>query len=430
MAERPLHEYRLDNGLRVVICEDHVVPLAAINIWYDVGSRHEVAGLTGLAHLFEHLMFQGSAHVAEGEHASLLQGAGAPFNATTSFERTNYFETVPISHLDLALWLEADRMGSLTAALTQANLDNQRDVVKNERRQRYDNVPYGTAFERLQALAFPVAHPYAHTPIGSMADLEAATLQDCREFFATYYAPGNAVLSIVGDVSPDEALAAVERYFGHLPAGPATPEPAGAELGPISEPRREELTEEVPTPAVFAMFRLPEDGGAEIEAAELAVDILGGGSGSRLYDRLVRKDEIATETWFGVQRYAAGPSTAFLQALGPDTAVIEAAINEELAEFGRTGPTAEETERAIAQAERTFLERTETVAGLANALSHSATLFDDPAMIFSAPARAAAVTPADIQAAAVRWLAPQARATVTYTPVPASTTTEPEGDAA
>jgi predicted Zn-dependent peptidase len=428
VAERPLHEYRLDNGLRVVICEDHVVPLAAINIWYDVGSRHEVAGLTGLAHLFEHLMFQGSAHVAEGEHASLLQGAGAPFNATTSFERTNYFETVPISHLDLALWLEADRMGSLTAALTQANLDNQRDVVKNERRQRYDNVPYGTAFERLQALAFPAGHPYAHTPIGSMADLEAATLQDCRDFFATYYAPGNAVLSIVGDVNPDEAIAAVDRYFGHLPTGPATPEPVGAELGPISEPLRQELTEEVPTPAVFAMFRLPQDGGAEIEAAELAVDILGGGSGSRLYDRLVRKDEIATEIWFGVQRYAAGPSTAFLQALGPDTAVIEAAVNEELAEFGRTGPTAEEAERAIAQAERSFLERTETVAGLANALSHSATLFGDPAMIFSAPARAAAVAPADIQAAGAQWLAPQARATVTYVPV--STTTEPKGDAA
>jgi predicted Zn-dependent peptidase len=416
VAERPLHEYRLDNGLRVVVCEDHVVPLAAVNIWYDVGSRHEVAGLTGLAHLFEHLMFQGSAHVAEGEHASLLQNAGAPFNATTSFERTNYYETVPISHLELALWLEADRMGTLTAALTQTNLDNQRDVVKNERRQRYDNVPYGTSFEKLHELAFPASHPYAHTPIGSMEDLEAATLQDCRDFFATYYAPGNAVLSIVGDVEADKAFAAVERYFGRLPAGPTPPKPADASLGPIVEGGRVELTEQVPTPAVFAMFRLPQDGTADIEAADLAVEILGGGSGSRLYDRLVRRDEIATEVWFGVQRYASGPSTAFLQALGPETAAIEAAVKQELTEFARSGPTAEETERAIAQAERAFLERTETVTGLANALSHSATLFGDPKLLFGAPARAAAVTPADIQAVTSAWLAPDSRATLIYTP--------------
>jgi predicted Zn-dependent peptidase len=416
VAERPLHEYRLGNGLRVVVCEDHMVPLVAVNIWYDVGSRHERPGLTGLAHLFEHLMFQGSAHVKEGEHAELLQNAGAPFNATTSFERTNYFETVPVSHFELALWLEADRMGSLPAALTQANLDNQRDVVKNERRQRYDNQPYGDAFERLHAMAFPAGHPFAHTPIGSMEDLDAATLKDCTDFFATYYAPGNAVLSIVGDVTPEAAFEAVERYFGHLPAGPRTPVPAEGALGPIDAPAREELAEEVPTPAVFALFRLPPDGTPEAEAAELAVEILGGGAGSRLYERLVRKDQTATEVWFGVQRYVSGPSSAFLQALGSDPEAIEAAVAEELARLAAEGPTPEEAERAIAQAERSFLERTETVTGLANALSQYATLFDDPALLFGAPARAAAVTAEDIRAVTAQWLAPEARATLIYRP--------------
>ena len=195
-------EHRLANGLRVVLSEDHLTPVAAVCLWYDVGSRHEVKGRTGLAHLFEHLMFQGSASVKGNGHFELVQGAGGSLNGTTSFERTNYFETMPAHQVELALWLEADRMGSLLTALDQESLDNQRDVVKNERRQRYDNVPYGTAFERLAALAYPDGHPYHHTPIGSMADLDAASLEDARAFFRTYYAPGNAVLAVVGDIDP------------------------------------------------------------------------------------------------------------------------------------------------------------------------------------------------------------------------------------
>ena len=174
-------EHRLANGLRVVLSEDHLTPVAAVCLWYDVGSRHEVKGRTGLAHLFEHLMFQGSAQVPGNGHFELVQGAGGSLNGTTSFERTNYFETMPAHQLELALWLEADRMGSLLTALDDESMENQRDVVKNERRQRYDNVPYGTAFEKLTALAYPEGHPYHHTPIGSMADLDAATLEDARE---------------------------------------------------------------------------------------------------------------------------------------------------------------------------------------------------------------------------------------------------------
>ncbi|HEX2315783.1 MAG TPA: pitrilysin family protein [Thermomonospora sp.] len=419
MAEQPLHEHTLGNGLRVVVCEDHVVPLAAVNLWYGVGSRHEVSGAgpdsrTGLAHLFEHLMFQGSANVAEGEHAALLESAGATFNASTSFERTNYYETVPVSHLELALWLEADRMGTLPAALTQANLDNQRDVVKNERRQRYDNQPYGTAFERLCRLTFPAGHPYAHTPIGSMEDLDATTIDDCVAFFRTWYAPGNAVLSVVGDVDPEATLAMVERYFGGIPAGPAAPSARPGDLPPLTGVTLEEVDEEVPSPAYFAMLPLPPDGGPEIEAAELAAEILGGGSGSRLYDRMVRRDQIATEVWTGVTRLVGGPSLAIVEAIGPDTAKIAEVLDEELAAFAADGPTEDEAARAAAQAERGLLERTETVTGLANALSANATQFDDPARVFTAAARAAAVTAAEIKDAAARWLAPGARTALSY----------------
>src|SRR5450432_2481796 len=192
--------HRLDNGLRLVLSEDHLTPVAAVCLWYDVGSRYEVQGRTGLAHLFEHLMFQGSAQVKGNGHFELVQGAGGSLNGTTSFERTNYFETMP------AHQLEADRMGSLLAALDEESLANQRDVVKNERRQRYDNVPYGTAFERMTALAYPAGHPYHHTPIGSMADLDAVTLEDARAFFRANYAPDNAVLAVVGDIDPELTL--------------------------------------------------------------------------------------------------------------------------------------------------------------------------------------------------------------------------------
>lgn len=221
-------EHRLANGLRVVLSEDHLTPVAAVCLWYDVGSRHEVKGRTGLAHLFEHLMFQGSGQVKGNGHFELVQGAGGSLNGTTSFERTNYFETMPAHQLELALWLEADRMGSLLTALDDESMENQRDVVKNERRQRYDNVPYGTAFEKLTALAYPEGHPYHHTPIGSMADLDAATLEDARAFFRTYYAPNNAVLSVVGDIDPEQTLAWVEKYFGSIPGHDGKPAPATA----------------------------------------------------------------------------------------------------------------------------------------------------------------------------------------------------------
>src|SRR3954447_22120201 len=226
----PIVQQTLDNGLRVISSPDHLAPSVAVNIWYDVGSRDEEEGRTGFAHLFEHVMFQGSAHVASGQHIALLQAAGAVVNATTWFDRTNYFETLPTGGLDLALWLEADRLGSLLDALTQESLDNQREVVKEEKRQRYDNVPYGDVMERLIRLTFPADHPYGHTTIGSMDDLNAATLEDVQSFFRSHYLPSNAVLSIVGDVEPEVAFERAETYFGHLHGGQ---KPAKAPAAPL-----------------------------------------------------------------------------------------------------------------------------------------------------------------------------------------------------
>src|SRR5699024_1460929 len=230
----PIATRTLDNGLRVVVSPDHTVPTVTLNLWVGVGSRHERAGRTGLAHLFEHLMFQGSANVAEGEHFSLLMEQGGTLNATTWFDRTNYFQTVPTGALELALWLEADRQGRLLDAVTQANLDNQRDVVKEEKRQRYDNQPYGTAIADLGSLVYPQGHPYHHPTIGSMADLEAATLSDVHDFYRQHYAPGNTVLTLVGDISTDDGFAAVARHFEALNNTAPQPQQTVTPLAPLT----------------------------------------------------------------------------------------------------------------------------------------------------------------------------------------------------
>ena len=415
-------EHQLANGLRVVLSEDHLTPVAAVCLWYDVGSRNEVEGRTGLAHLFEHLMFQGSAQVRGNGHFELIQGAGGSLNGTTSFERTNYFETMPANQLELALWLEADRMGSLLAALDDESLQNQRDVVKNERRQRYDNVPYGTAFERLIALAYPAGHPYHHTPIGSMADLDAATLADARAFFRANYAPNNAVLAVVGDIDPEQTLAWAERYFGSIPAGTGKvpprdgtlPDTIGAELLEVVE-------EDVPARALMAAYRMPADGTRECDASDVAVTILGSGMSSRLYNRLVRRDRTAITADFGLMRLVGAPSLGWLDVKasgGAEFAQIRTAIDEEQARLGADGPSAEEMERAQAKLEREWLDRLGTVAGRADELCRYAVLFGDPQLAFSAIGRILDVTAADVQSVAAARLRPDNRAVLEYEPVP------------
>ncbi|MET8540736.1 pitrilysin family protein [Kitasatospora sp. NPDC004799] len=426
-------EHRLANGLRVVLSEDHLTPVAAVCLWYDVGSRHEVKGRTGLAHLFEHLMFQGSANVSNNGHFELVQGAGGSLNGTTSFERTNYFETMPAHQLELALWLEADRMGSLLAALDETSMENQRDVVKNERRQRYDNVPYGTAFEKLTALSFPDGHPYHHTPIGSMADLDAATLEDARAFFRTYYAPNNAVLSVVGDIDPEQTIAWVEKYFGSIPAHDGKQPPRSGELPEnIGREIREEIHEDVPSRALMAAYRLPHDGTREADAADLALTILGSGESSRLYNRLVRRDRTAVAAGFGLLRLAGAPSLGWLDVKTSGDATLEqigTAVDEELARFAAEGPTAEELERAQAQIEREWLDRLTTVAGRADELCRYAVLFGDPKLLNDALPKVLDVTAEEVQAVAKARIHPDNRAVLVYEPT-AAAETDADSDAA
>ncbi|QLE74345.1 insulinase family protein [Streptomyces rectiverticillatus] len=417
-------EHRLANGLRVVLSEDHLTPVAAVCLWYDVGSRHEVKGRTGLAHLFEHLMFQGSAQVKGNGHFELVQGAGGSLNGTTSFERTNYFETMPAHQLELALWLEADRMGSLLTALDDESMENQRDVVKNERRQRYDNVPYGTAFERLTAMVFPDGHPYHHTPIGSMADLDAASLEDARAFFRTYYAPGNAVLSVVGDIDPEQTLAWIEKYFGSIPAHDGKQPPRDGSLPDvIGEELRQVVREEVPARAMMAAYRLPQDGSREADAADLAVTVLGGGESSRLHNRLVRHDRSAVAAGFGLLRLAGAPSLGWLDVKasgGAEVAGIEAAVDEELARFAAEGPTPAEMERAQAQLEREWLDRLSTVSGRADELCRFAVLFGDPQLALTAVQRVLDITPEEVRQVAQARLRPDNRAVLVYEPIEAA----------
>ncbi len=412
----PIHEQTLANGLRVVASPDHGAPVVAVNLWYDVGSRHEEAGRTGFAHLFEHIMFQGSRQVPTGQHIALLQAAGASVNATTWFDRTNYFETLPAGGLDLALWLEADRMGTLLEALTQESLDNQREVVKEEKRQRYDNVPYGDVMQLLNGLTFPADHPYGHTTIGSMEDLNAATLADVQTFFRTHYLPNNAVLSIVGDVTPEDAFARAETYFGGLAAGPVPPKPSNDPLAALSGTERADASADVPASAVYLAWRLPPRGTPVFDALDLAFGVLGHGQTSRLHRQLVRQDEIA-ESASASATGLIGGSTAFASARARDGVSceqLEAALVAEVDRLDTEGPTPQELRRAKAQYERQWLHELARVDSRADAFGEYATLEHDPTLVNRRIADLDAVDADQVGAAVAQWMRSDQRATLTY----------------
>jgi predicted Zn-dependent peptidase len=413
----PIAERTLANGLRVVVSEDHTVPNVTVNLWVNVGSRHEVEGRTGFAHLFEHLMFQGSRNVASGEHFSRLMAEGGRLNATTWFDRTNYFETVPRGAYELALWMEADRHGHLLDAVNQANLDNQRDVVKEEKRQRYDNVPYGNALIDIYAAVFPKGHPYHHATIGSMDDLDAASLEDVHAFFRRYYGPNNTVLTLVGDLTAEEGFAAAERYFGDLPASAEPPRGPVDALEPLTEPVRDEHVEAVPSDRLHVAFRLPVDDTPEFFAASLAMDVLGGLATSRLHQRLVRREQVAHAVWAHAMGFVDGVSLGFLgldvvEGTEPDD--VEQAVCEELARLGDQGPTAVEMESALAQAERAWLSALASQEERADHISHRAMLQGDPGYINTFLDRLGDVTPEQVQQVAATWLRPESRVVVAY----------------
>jgi zinc protease len=413
----PITERTLDNGLRVIASPDHGAPSVAVNLWYDVGSRHEEQGRTGFAHLFEHVMFQGSAHVASGQHIALMQAAGASVNATTWFDRTNYFEALPTGGLDLALWLEADRMATLLAALTQDNLNTQREVVKEEKRQRYDNVPYDDVMERLVKLTFPLDHPYGHTTIGSMDDLNAATLEDVRAFFSRHYLPNNAVLSIVGDAEVATAFGKAESYFGQLAAGTLPDKPATAPLSPLDGDPRAETSADVPADAVYLTWRLPARGSREFDAIDLAFTVLGHGQTSRLHKSLVRHQELAEGAGASTMGLIGGNSFGFAFARarnGITPEALEAALVTEINTLAADGPTDTELGRAKAQYERHWLHELARVDSRADALGEYATLHGDPNLINTRITEIEAVDSEAVAEALHRWFSADRRATLIY----------------
>ncbi|MBI2777964.1 MAG: insulinase family protein [Chloroflexi bacterium] len=428
MPHVPIDRHLLPNGLRVILSRDDRAPIVAVNLWYDVGSRHEKPGKTGFAHLFEHLMFEGSAHVAKGEHFSLLQSIGGSLNATTWLDRTNYFETVPSHELELALWLESDRLASLLAAMTQEKLDNQREVVKNERRWSVDNQPYGTWDEKLQELAYPASHPYHHSTIGSMADLDAASLADVSEFFASYYAPNNAVLTIAGDFDPPAALALVEQHFGPISPNPAIPPAPSAEIDPIIGAEvREIVPDRVPLPRVYATYRMPTFGTDGFDALEVAVDLLGTGRASRLYRTLVRERQLAQEVTVFAFPFVGGATmfTMWVTARpGVGHEALETALFAELDRLVAEGPSDDELERVRNLHAANVESSLERIGERADRLSMYACLFDQPERVNTEVSRYQAVDAARVREAMAASIRPDNRVVLTYIPAEA-----PEGTA-
>ncbi len=416
----PIDQSTLPNGLTVVLSEDHSTPVVAVNLWYHVGSANERAGRTGFAHLFEHMLFQGSANVEANEHFELIQRAGGTLNGSTWLDRTNYYETVPSNQLGIALWLEADRMARLLPAMTQEKLDTQRDVVKNERRWSVDNQPYGDWWERLPALCFPASHPFHHSLIGSFEDLDAASLDDVREFFATWYVPDNAVLTICGDFDPAEAKGLVAELFGPIPRGAARPALPPMDVPPIfGDPPHSIVSVAVPAARVLLAMRVPAYGSDGWYAASLLSTVLGVRAGSRLSRALVREQRIAAEAGAFTFDLAKGTDLLVCDVSGhPETdgAALEAAVHAVLDRVVAEGIAPSEVARALALVETGFAEGLQSAGHRADLLSRYTTYFGDPGQINTVLDRYRTITVEQINALARERLVRANRAVLRYEP--------------
>ncbi|MBV9493840.1 MAG: insulinase family protein [Acidobacteria bacterium] len=412
-----LTEYELGNGLRVVLNEDHSAPLVAVNLWYHVGSKNERPGRTGFAHLFEHMLFSGSEHVGNNEHFRYIQSVGGVLNGTTFFDRTNYFETLPSNYLALGLWLESDRMGFFLPALTQEKLDIQREVVKEERRQRYDNVPYGTAFERQLRLAYAPDYSYHWPTIGSMQDLEAASLDDVREFFTTWYRPDNCVLTIVGDFAPDEAKRLVEQYFGDIQPGGSFPE-FDLERRPLEGEQREVFTTPVQLPRIYRLYHLPKMGDPAWIHADLLASVLATDKASR-FDRALMHDKQIAQDVAAYILPTEATGMLLMQATakeGVAIADLEAALDAEIERVVTGGITDDELTRAQNRAEIEYAHQIENYDSRADLIGMLATYFGDPKIVHTwlEPYRNA--TANDLAEVARQYLVPANRVTSIFQP--------------
>jgi predicted Zn-dependent peptidase len=427
----PVESYHLPNGLHVVLSEDHTAPIVAVNLWYHVGSANERLERTGFAHLFEHMLFQGSANVEANEHFELVQRAGGTLNGSTWLDRTNYYETMPSHQVALALWLEADRMGRMLPAMTQQKLDTQRDVVKNERRWSVDNQPYGTWWERLPALAFPETHPFHHSLIGSMEHLSDASLEDIAEFFQTYYTPDNAVLTVAGDFDRTDVIRLIAEYFGPIPRGSGRPPLRDMTVPPtFGDTRREVVPDAVALPRVFVACRTPMFGSDGYYAASLAAAVLGLRTGCRLEQSLVRRQRIASQASAFTYDLAKASDLLVVDATahpGVTPEQLEAAVLAELDLIAEQGVTDDEVTRARALIETSFVTSMQSAAERADQLSRFATYFGDATLVNTQVARYAATTAAAVSAIARERLGADNRVVLVYVPAdepPAETAPE------
>ncbi len=403
----PFTKYVLDNGLTLIVHEDHKAPIVAVNVWYHVGSKNEKPGKTGFAHLFEHLMFNGSENNDDDYFVPLERVGATDLNGTTSNDRTNYFQNVPVSALDLVLWLESDRMGHLLGAIDQDKLDEQRGVVQNEKRQ-YENRPYGKVWELLTVNTFPAGHPYSWTVIGSMDDLDAASVEDVHEWFKEYYGAANAVLSVAGDVDAETIKAKVEEYFGDIPSGPPLTHQQ-AWVAKRTGTHRQITSDRVPQARIYKVWNVPEWGTEESDYLGLASDILASGKTSRLYKRLVYQDQIATDvSAYVYDREIAGQFTIEATAKpGEDLKAVEQAIDEELALFLRKGASEKELERVKTQAISGFVRGIERIGGFggkSDILARNEVYGGDPAYYKTVLGRIQNATRKDLQRTAQTWL--------------------------
>jgi zinc protease len=413
----PFKEYKLDNGLRVILSEDHSAPSYSIAVTYDVGSRDEKDGRTGFAHLFEHMMFQGSENIGKGEHFMLVFTNGGTMNGTTSQDRTNYFETLPSNQLDLGLFLEADRMRSLV--VNEANLNNQRNAVQEEKRLSHDNQPYGQTFDTDVSTAYD-SFAYKHSIIGSMQDLNAATVQDVQAFFKRYYAPNNAVLTLVGDFKSEEALAEIKKYFGSIPAQPAPPKPD------VSEPeqtaaRRVTLEDSfAQVPRLDIVYKIPPGDTKDFYALDVLTDVLSAGPSSRIYQSLVKDKQLAVQAG-GFSYEHRGPSlTLFLAYIRPgvDPAEVEKVVQAEIEKIKSGGITDDELEKIRMQNKLGNVKQLQSTGSRAIQLGQFAVYYNDPNLINTQIEKTLSVTKEDVQRVAKKYLVDSNKSVVVTIPKP------------
>jgi len=418
--EVPYTQFTLANGLTVILHRDTTVPVVSVNTWYHVGSANERAGRTGFAHLFEHLMFEGSKNVEEGQFDILLEAAGGSNNGSTDLDRTNYFIDLPSNALELALFLESDRMAYLLDTMSPERVDGQRDVVKNERRQSFENQPYGMASIELDKLLWPAGHPYSWPTIGNMEDLTAASYDDVVNFFKTYYVPNNASVVIAGDIDIARTRALVEKWFGAIPRGPV-PVPVAPPAAILTEVKRLTITDQVRLPRLYLGWLTPREYAPGTAALDVAASILSEGKNSRLYSRLVYETQIAQDVAAFQASGALGSSFQIIATARPGhtAAEIQKVIDEELDKLRAAPPEAREVQRVRNQIEAAFyrsLERVGGFGGKANQLNGYYFAGAGPDYFAEDLARYTTVSPSDVQAAVLRWLPPDRRVELVVEP--------------